>query len=487
MYEVLSEFVPYREAYSHVDGLMARCLLPRKEKRQIAEDFERLIGYYTNEGLTGAQIRQRIGGDVLGDFYRPPDSDEWYPLDSAAKVYPLSMTRTRMSVYRVSVYLKEPVVPCVLQVALLSTVKRFPLFATTVKRGFFWHYMDAARRRFAVSQENALPCSRLDVSRRRSPNFRVVYYGNRISMEAFHILTDGIGAMTFLKTLTREYLRLLGHDVPYDRDIFRVDEPPKTEELRDDFSLGDRVKSPKGFFDKPALHMGGRTTHTQPAGVLHFVMSARQLLSAARDRDTTVTALVLSAIFLGARATVKRPGEKGVFHIQVPVDMRRYYPSRSLRNFSMYCIVRIPYTQVTDLDTLLPMVAAQLKEGASKESLDRMMALTRGLTGHWVMRLTPLRLKCLFIKPVYWLCGGRVLTTVFSNLGMIKNDFKGHVDKFDCMMGPSKYHKAGCAMISYGDHAVFTIIKSTKDTAFEKKVHEVLTGAGITIAVEGMV
>ena len=38
--------------------------------------------------------------------------------------------------------------------------------------------------------------------------FEVTYYRNRINLEVFHVLTDGTGAMNFLKTLVSNYLTL---------------------------------------------------------------------------------------------------------------------------------------------------------------------------------------------------------------------------------------------------------------------------------------
>ena len=38
--------------------------------------------------------------------------------------------------------------------------------------------------------------------------FRVTYYKYRINLEVFHVLTDGMGGINFLKELTYQYLRL---------------------------------------------------------------------------------------------------------------------------------------------------------------------------------------------------------------------------------------------------------------------------------------
>ena len=68
------------------------------------------------------------------------------------------MRHGRMAVFRLSAYLKEPVAPALLQMALTFTIKRFPSFATTVKKGFFWHYLDTAKRRYAIEPEVEMPC-----------------------------------------------------------------------------------------------------------------------------------------------------------------------------------------------------------------------------------------------------------------------------------------------------------------------------------------
>mgnify|MGYP007007140302 CR=1 FL=1 len=39
--------------------------------------------------------------------------------------------------------------------------------------------------------------------------FRVTYYKSRINLEVFHVLTDGMGGINFLRELTYQYLRLV--------------------------------------------------------------------------------------------------------------------------------------------------------------------------------------------------------------------------------------------------------------------------------------
>src|SRR5690606_26561340 len=104
------------------------------------QDFANALKYYATSGLSADEALKRLDPTNLGGFYSRP-SNTWYPLDNAAKIYPFSMRHDYMSVFRLSAYLKEDVVPEILQMALTFTIKRFPSFATTVKKGFFWHYL----------------------------------------------------------------------------------------------------------------------------------------------------------------------------------------------------------------------------------------------------------------------------------------------------------------------------------------------------------
>lgn len=473
------------EAYEAFLAQQAEAIgLEKRDKEPMLEDFAALLRYFHSQGMTMAQAAARIGPDVLGDFYHPADPDTWYALDSAAKVYPLSMTHANMSVFRVSAYLAEAVVPEVLQIALLSTVKRFPLFATTLRKGFFWHYLDATRRRFYVRQERTMPCQPMNISGPRSPGFRVQYFGRRVSLEVFHILTDGTGAMTFLKTLIREYLRLMGQEIPFGQDVLDVTRPADAAELSNDFGMGTQVDKAGGFMGKMAAQLKGRRTALQPSRVVHLLLPSDELLAVARAKGTTVTGLLLTLIALVCADNLKDTRPQARINIQVPVNMRKFYPSRTLRNFSMYYILPMTRGELKTLDAALPIVDARLKEGTKKESLDQMVKQTNDLVRHPLLRFTPLVLKRAVMRVGYRIIGERAVTTTLSNLGVVRGGFGDHVTMFDFMLGPSGTNGVGCALSTYGDCAVLTLTRSSHDTGFEDGMMALLAALGITVDVE---
>ncbi len=58
-----------------------------------------------------------------------------------------------------------------------------------------------------VMPEDTYPCLYINPYTNNEYLFRVTYYQKRINLEVFHVLTDGNGALIFLKELTYQYLR----------------------------------------------------------------------------------------------------------------------------------------------------------------------------------------------------------------------------------------------------------------------------------------
>lgn len=470
--------------HAFFEDVSMHCQLSKKEKKRICADFEKAIVYYVQEDLSLSDALARISARYLGGFYaRPPVF--WLPLDDAAKIYPLSMTHGRMAVFRMSAYLKKPVVPEILQMALHFTVKRFPSFATTLKKGVFWHYLDTTKRRFCIEEEQGIPCRPLNVSQSGSQSFRVLYYENRISVEFFHVLTDGTGGMTFLKVLVSEYLRLMGVTFSPDETLWDIDAPPTNAEFENAFSMVPKVKKASGFADKPAVQMSGKLTAYKPCRLLHFKMPANTLKAAASAHGATVTAYLLSLIFLSARAATEECG--GELSIQVPVNMRKFYPSETVRNFALYCGIRMPLAKITRVEDIIDEVGTQLKEKASKDAMSQMLTATRNIVSS--VRVVPLAIKYPVANKIYGYLGDAIFSTVFSNLGVVKMPpaVAEHIDHLDFALGTNVSHRVSCAMITFGETATLSISKMTLDPSFEETMLALLEKDGITVTVEGSV
>ena len=133
-----AENAQLQEFFSEFD---THFLLSKNDRKQFRADFEAAILLLYKKGVSMSEILSRLALSNLGGFYARP-SVMWFPLDDAAKIYPISMDHGSQQVFRMSVYFKEDVIPELLQMALTFTIKRFASFATTLKKGFFWHYLE---------------------------------------------------------------------------------------------------------------------------------------------------------------------------------------------------------------------------------------------------------------------------------------------------------------------------------------------------------
>jgi len=456
--------------------------LAADEKRSMRRDFEWAIEYYLSVGVSVSQALKRLDVQNLGGFYvRPPVL--WYALDNAAKIYPLSMEHGRMTVFRMSVYMKSAVVPEILQMALNFAIKRFPSFATTLKKGFFWHYLDTSKRRYVIEPECDMPLKPLPVSHSFSQSFRVMYFANRISVEFFHGLTDGHGGMTFLKVLAAEYLRLMGADIERDESLWDANAIPLNEEFENEFRNVERRKSGSGFIQKKALQMSGKISRQKPCRVLHFKMDGRKLKETANKYGCTVTVYLLWILFKASKAATDEM--KGDISLQVPVNMRKLYPSKTVRNFAMYCGIRIPIDQMEDDEWLRGEIARQMKEKTSRECMSEMVTSTKNLVSSlcWV----PLFVKKPLVKLVYSFLSDRLFTCTLSNLGVVQmpKGYEAYIDSMDFALGTSAVNRAVCGMVTYENTAVLTFTKMTTDPSFEEYALMMLNADGIDVRVEG--
>ena len=466
----------------HFYDFKIHCHMAKKESELLLEDVEKALLYYRHVGVSLDEALSRLNNEKLGGFYATPAS-LWFPLDDAAKIYPFSMQEGYMNIYRLAMNLKEDVVPELLQMALNFTIKRFPVFATTLKKGLFWHYLDSTKRRFTVHEATSIPCSPIPISQSGAQAFRVIYYKNRISVEFFHILTDGTGAVAFLRALVAEYLRLLGYEAEEDETLIDISDTPTKEEITNEFSQVEKPENSTGFADKPALQMSGNHSSTLPCRIIHLKLNVNDVKAAAKKHNTTITTYLLAIMFIASKAATE--SMSGDVSIQVPVNMRQYYPSKTLRNFSMYAGIRITVEEITSINDIIPEILSQIAEKTSKEAMSAMVAGTNRLVKG--IRFIPMVIKTPVAKMVYGLVGERIFTTTISNLGVVTmpKGFAEHIKDMELSLGASKTNKALCGVVTYGDTVTLTITKNTVSPVFEEKMYSLLKREGIDPTVEG--
>lgn len=415
-----------------------------------------------------------------------------FALDNAGKLYPSVATKKWSSVYRVSVQMREVVEASALQRASDRVLPRFPTIAVRLRRGFFWYALEENSAPFYVRKDAGLYCSRFRWHENEGYLFRILYSGRNISVEFFHALTDGYGAQVFVKTLVAEYLRQCGHAIPTGKGVLDIAKPAPEQELEDAFLCMPLPKEglPRG--GARAYHLvGGRMPSSQLA-VTVVRMSAAEVLGRAKAVNATVTEYISSAMLLAAVQLQQKeqPEHYKPVRISIPVNMRGYFDTPTLRNFSYYVNPEINEAKasgVISFTDMLSDVKAFLAHTLTPEYLFAGINTNVAPEKLAVVRLTPLPIKNLVLRAVFRANAGKLVTTTLTNLGRVDapEELLAHVDHLSYMLGPSA-HEPGCnaALTTTGDIMSLVFSRDLDSDAFPKNVIRFLESEGIELTVK---
>ena len=463
---------------SFFKDLDSKILLSKKDKKRIIHDFEDFIDYYLEKKKSISSILKLLPLDAVSSGYGK--TSDWYSLDTSSKIYPLAMREEWMSIYRLSYYLKEDINPIILRIALFFTMIRFPLFRTNIHKGFFWNYLDVTNRRFRVEEERYIPCGEINISKYKMPLFRVLYYKNRISCEFFHVLADAHGGSVFLTTLVGEYLRLLEKNVSYNDMCLEIN-TFNEEEVKDKF-IKVKNSSNSKLIEKKALQLDGKKSVVKPCQIIHFDLDFKKIHDLAKSKDITVNELFLSFLFLVLSYSTSGDGD---IKIQVPVNMRKYYETNTLRNFSLYSIISLNKKEITTLDSVILKVREESRKKINKHEMDGLMEKTVKLVKS--ISFIPLIIKRPIAKFIYSMFGDKSSTTVLSNLGRINlpSELSKEIMKGDFVLGTTLSNKALFSIITVGNILTFTISKFTTNSSIENNLYSLFKEYDLIINIHG--
>ena len=428
----------------------------------------------------------------LNERMCPERKLRWLRLDNAAKIYPAARRQNWSNVFRLSVTLTEKVDIAVLQSALDVTARRFPSMAARLRKGVFWYYLQQLEHAPPVSEEYSYPLTRMSNQELRRCAFRVIAFENRIAIEMFHSLTDGNGALVFLKTLTAEYLQQkYGVYIPAEHGVLGRLEEPSEAELEDSFQkyAGAVSASRK---ENNAWRFWGTPEKDGWANLTCFHIPVDQALAKAHEYGVTLTvfmsAVVMEALQQLQSQKVPEVKRRKPIKVLIPVNLRRLFPSRTLRNFAMYTTPELrtnlgqySFQEICDvvhhwlaLENTPKQMSMKIQTNVSSE---RMMAV----------KLMPLFIKNIVMKAVFDSVGERKSFLSVSNLGAVKlpDEMRTYVQRMDFILGVQATAPYNCGILSYGDTMYVNFIRSIQEPELENAVGRVLSELGIEFQVEG--
>lgn len=443
--------------------------------------------------MTTKPSENNITDDLLENHLTKNVEDDWFRLDNAATLFSLVTSSRITCLYRVSVSIKESINVKRLQEALDKIITRFPYYKVELRKGLFWYYWETNPENPKVILDTKYPCQKMPITKRGIFPFRVRAYKNRIAVEFHHSITDGTGAITFLKTLVVEYLRKEGQELSEVKEVFNINEKPNYEEYEDAFKKNYQKKVPNPKNPSRAFQLPNAL---EPKGVYHIttgIIVIDEILKKTRELNVTLTEYLI-AVYLDALQEIlfdlpekKQKKLLKPIRLQVPVNLRRMYPSKTMRNFSLYVTPYIdPRLGKHTFNEILQQVYHYMRVEVSDKFINQWIA--RNVRGELnpILRITPLFMKKFFGKLIYNNLGEYLYSGVITNLGLVNfpEEIKDEIIELQFVPAPSPVTKVGCAVASLHDKLYITFGRTINEAKVERLFFTRLIKEEIKVRIE---
>lgn len=410
----------------------------------------------------------------------------WDKLDNTAHLFPVIATENMTNVYRISVTLIEEIDRILLQEALNRILPQFLVFRMRLRMGVFWYYFEENTRPAPiVREEYSSPGAYMDKSRNNHYMFRVTYYKCRINLEVFHALTDGAGGIIFLKELVYQYLRL---KYP---EILRVEKDKISSGIfldkEDSYVKNFKKAHPKVYKSERALTLHGEKLPKGEMGVLHGYMPVDQLKAAGKKYGVTINQYLVGVfVYCIYKEYLKEQPSKVPISCCVPVNLRPYYESHTMKNFfAMVSAVFKPEKERYTLNEVMEIVAESLREQITPENLNNIVSYNVSNEKNWILRAVPLVIKNIVMKRVYGASAKATSATV-TNIGNIelREPYRKYVEHFYTTLSMSKGQNMKGGICSYNGILTFTFSSVLLDLSIQKRFFQIIAKDGVSVAIE---
>ncbi len=375
-------------------------------------------------------------------------------------------------------------------VAIIS--QRFPYFSVSLGSGIFWHFLEFNNQMPRIQVEEEIPCTAFAITRKNEPLYRVLVKKNRISVEFIHILTDGGGAMEYLKSLIYTYLTFTGRHINSPGDIILPGTPVSDEEFEDGYNKYFQKLPPPVKIVK-AWHLPFRLNIKPRLRVLRAEVKVDEILELTRRHKVSVTEYFVAVYFFSIQKIFNSWNEKSkkvkrkVLRIEVPINMRKMYKSRTMRNFSLFVLPEIDVRLGTyTFEEILTSVHHQLQLSTDIKQISRFLSSNVSPEKLLIVRILPLFIKKMVIASIYRKLASKRWTGMVTNLGLMTfpEEMEELVDSIGLIPPPPNTNvKVCCALVSYKGKMRICFSNITQSRDLERYIFMHLSDAGIHVRI----
>lgn len=411
----------------------------------------------------------------------------WRKLDNSAKIFPLSAGVKYSTVFRLSAVLKEDIDERILKIAVIRALKRYEFFQVKMKRGFFWYYFENNSKSPIVEEEKEYPCKYINPDTNNEYLFKVTYFERKINIDIAHSLADGNSGAIFFKEILYSYLEVRYKDV-FTKNIREVRKMDFSEE--DSYIKNFDKKQTKNKASKKAYVIEGKKIKLGGVSAIHEIIDLPKLKEICNEKKATITqyltAVLIYSIYMANYKKSKKKNKKNI-KICIPVNLRKYYPSKTLSNFFSYITVicDMKYKDNSPFDCILDNVKKEFANKLTENEIAKTMSNNVKIGTNFFIKLVPLFLKKVLVRASY-IEIRKYTTMTFSNIGImgIMGKYRDYIDYCMILLAPEPVEKIKCSACSFEDKLVVTFTSILNNNEVEKFFYEYIKKSKIKIEIE---
>ncbi|MBR6093554.1 MAG: hypothetical protein IKP92_00845 [Lachnospiraceae bacterium] len=408
--------------------------------------------------------------------------DTWYRVDNVAKVFLASVNERDTRSFRVTCNLKEEIDEEILKQAVNKAAKERPQYQVTILRGFFWHYMEHTDAEPEVGPENDKPCPNLiDPKSFGKLHYKVSYYHNRINLDFCHAIADGNGAVDFFNLIVSHYLKIKYPDRFEGLSMTKgASESNLAEDsFRQYYSKEKKYKTK--LHKKKAYHLRGAKLPYYQTQFMEIHMPVKDILAKSKAMEVTLTSYIGAVLMKAIYKDMPVLKRLKPIAISMPVNLRKYYPSDTARNFfNSVCISHV-FKGDEDLEEVAKKYQKDLKAELTPEAVAERMYNFENIENLLFIRMVPLFIK----NPVVNMVNRNNIagvTAVLSNLGVFKvpEEVEDEIESYCAFCSTGSLF---VVLLTYKDELIMGISSAYRNTQVLRDFLKTFADDGIPVTV----
>ena len=218
-------------------------------------------------------------------------------------------------------------------------------------------------------------------------------------------------------------------------------------------------------------------------------MSVSEVMKVAKSYQASLTEY-LNAVLLYALLQKQKddhPLHLKPVKIAMPVNLRRFFPSKTLRNFITMIYPGVdPRLGEYSFDEIVSQVHHYMRYYINEKFLRGDITTNANTKRNPLIRITPLFIKDYVVKQFYSRIQDKSSSAGLTNMGAIRvpENMEPYIDRMDIYMGQPFSSRTNCAIVSFEDTLTINFASCIVEADVERYFFRKLVQDGIHVKIE---